>query len=95
MADHKFTLKDRLEHADRMISYYQTCLSSGHSFRLGLYMATQWRHYLTEKRQDLSVLRLFANALEGGADMHGTGWADLTSGVKSWLVELEEGSKTP
>ena len=94
MEEQKQSLEDRIKHADQIIEYYRLFLTSGHSFRLGLYMARQWRKYLVEEQHDLDELRMFANALEGGADMHGSGWHDLTLGVKRWLAELEEGGET-
>lgn len=94
MALHKRSIEERIGHAEQIIEYYERFLGSGHSFRLGLYMAKQWRKYLVKERHDLNEIQLFVNAVKGGADTHGSGWQDLTIGVTSWFDDLEERGDT-
>ncbi len=95
MEKYKSSLLDRIELADKLICYFQGLLSSHHSFRLGLYMAKQWRKYLVEDQHDLDELRVFLDALEDNALLSGTSWYELAFHVQLWLAELEETAKSP
>ncbi len=90
MSKHKRTVEERIEFADRIIDYFERFGSSGHSFRLGLYMATQWRKYLTEDSPNSNELALFVAALKDGGGKHGSGFYELELEVSWWFEELEE-----
>jgi hypothetical protein len=91
----EWTKEALLKEADESIVYYQNFAGNGSpSMWLGLYMSQQWRKLLDEPHPDLEELQLFAKALEGNGDNHGSQWHYLALIVKEWVHRIEKERET-
>jgi hypothetical protein len=91
MNTRRLTQAERKVQADQSIAYYKQVAEDGDSsMRLGLYMSVQWRKLLDEPQPDLTELQLFARALEGNGDFHGSQWHYMSLAVKWWVETLKQ-----